>query len=110
MPCLDFTDMLYNLTGWDKKCRYKILGYQIEFEGERIYLFDMSAHKIFRERPKKGEAVGGAEVSAEARQGYFPDDIANTFGVSFEEYKREMEVTELNGLVSIGALTSRKRD
>ena len=110
MPCLDFTDMLYNLTGWDKKCRYKILGYQIEFEGERIYLFDMSAYKIFRERPKKGESVGGAEVSAESRQGYFPDDIANTFGVSFEEYKREMEVTELNGLVSIGALTSRKRD
>ena len=43
------------------------------------------------------------------RKGYFPEDIANTFGVPVDEHKKEMEVTELDGLVSIGALTSPSR-
>ena len=50
------------------------------------------------------------EITPPDRKGYFPDDIANTFGVPVEEYKREMEVSELNGLVSIGALTSPQRE
>lgn len=33
MRCPEFTDYLYNLMGWDKKCRYKVLGYLIPFEG-----------------------------------------------------------------------------
>ena len=49
-------------------------------------------------------------MSPEDRKGYFPDDIANTFGVPIEEHKREMEVTERDGLVSIGALTSPRRE
>ena len=96
----------------DKKCRYKILGYQIEFEKKPLYVFDLNAYKIFKERPKKGEEEDGieVEVSPEDRKGYFPDDIANTFGVPIEEHKREMEVTERDGLVSIGVLTSPRRE
>ena len=110
MTCPGFTDLLYALMGWDKKCRYKTLGYQIEFEGKPLYVFDLTAYKIFQEKPKKGEENDGIEVQAEInpdyRKGYFPDDIANTFGVPVQEHKRQMEVSELNGLVSIGALTS----
>ena len=114
MTCPGFTDLLYSMMNWDKKCRYKILGYQIEFEGKPLYVFDLSAYKIFQEKPKKGEETDGedvqVEIPEEARKGYFPDDIANTFGVPVEEHKREMAVTELDGLVSIGALTSPKRE
>ena len=99
---------------WDKNCRYKILGYQIEFEGKPLYVFDLTAYKIFRDKQKNTEESDGEEVkveiSSEARKGYFPDDIANTFGVPVEEHKREMEVTELDGLVSFGALTSPQRE
>ena len=114
MNCPDFTDLLYNIMHWDKNCRYKVLGYLIEFDGKLLYVFDLSAYKIFKERPKKGESTDGEEVQVEItpvdRRGYFPDDIANTFGVPVEEHKRKLEVTELNGLVSIGALTSAQRD
>ena len=109
MTCPDFTDMLYSIMGWDKKCRYKILGYLIELDEKPLYIFDLSAYKIFQER-KKGEE--GEDVQVEMpvdRKGYFPDDIANTFGVPVEEHRRKMEVTEMNGLVSIGALTSSHR-
>ena len=63
----------------------------------------------WREQRSDGEEVK-VEISSEARKGYFPDDIANTFGVPVEEHKREMEVTELDGLVSFGALTSPQRE
>ena len=111
MTCPGFTDLLYSTMGWDKNCRYKILGYQIEFDGKPLYVFDLSAYKIFQERPKKSEE--GEDVQVEMpvdRKGYFPDDIANTFGVPIEEHNRQMEVRELNGLVSIGALTSPQRE
>ena len=39
MTCPGFTDLLYGLMGWDKKYRYKILGYQIEFEEKPLYVF-----------------------------------------------------------------------
>ena len=112
MTCPGFTDLLYSVMDWDKNCRYKILGYQIEFEGKPLYVFDLTAYKIFREKQKnaeEGEEVQ-VEISADARKGYFPDDIANTFGVPVEEHKRQMEVSELDGLVSFGALTSPQRE
>lgn len=114
MTCPGFTDLLYSMLNWDKKCRYKVLGYQIKFDGEILYVFDLSAYKIFQEKSKKDAENDGQnvqlEISDEARKGYFPDDIANTFGVPIEEHKREMVVTELDGLVSIGALTSPQRE
>lgn len=112
MTCPGFTDLLYSVMEWDKNCRYKILGYQIEFEGKPLYVFDLTAYKIFREKQKnaeEGEEVQ-VEINADARKGYFPDDIANTFGVPVEEHKRQMEVSELDGLVSFGALTSPQRE
>ena len=114
MTCPGFTDLLYSMMNWDKKCRYKILGYRIEFDGEPLYVFDLGAYKVFLEKPKMDEENSGEDVqvdiSTETRKGYFPDDIANTFGVPIEEHKREMEVTELDSLVSIGALTSPQRE
>ena len=52
MTCPGFTDLLYSVMDWDKNCRYKILGYQIEFEGKPLYVFDLTAYKIFREKQK----------------------------------------------------------
>ena len=34
MRCPDFTNSLYEHFGWDKKCRYKFLGYLIPYEGK----------------------------------------------------------------------------
>ena len=57
MTCPGFTDLLYSMMNWDKKCLYKILGHQIEFERKPLYVFDLSPYKIFQEKHKKGEDV-----------------------------------------------------
>ena len=39
------------------------------------------------------------------RKGYYPDDIANTFGVSVEQHREETAFHHMDGYVSVGMLT-----
>ena len=113
MRCPDFTDGIYKLLGWDKKCRYKILGYQIPFEGKVYYVFDLNVFQIFNEKPKKGEEPvdeTGAVQEVDTRKGYYPDDIANTFGVPMEQYKKETAVTDMDGYVTMAMFTGAERE
>lgn len=113
MRCPDFTNNLYRVFNWDKKCRYKVLGYQIIFEDKVYYVFDLKVTQIFNEKPKKGEEPldeNGKPVKVDTRKGYYPADIANTFGVPMEQHKKEMEVTDMDGFVTIAALTGVKEE
>lgn len=108
MRCPDFTDSIYEKMGWSKKCRYKVLGYRIEFEGAVYYVFDLNVKQIFNEKPKKGEEEldeNGEPISVDTRTGYYPDDIANTFGVPMEQHKKESEITDMDGFVTMAAFT-----
>ena len=110
MTCRPFTDLIYKVMGWDKQFRYKILGYQINHEGETLYVFDLNVPEIFRERPKKDEVLPEGTDDVDTRKGFYPDDIANTFGVSVEEYNRQTEVSEMDGYVSMAVLTGPKEN
>ena len=108
MRCPDFTDSIYEHFGWDKKCRYKMLGYLIPYDGKLYFVFDLNVPQIFNEKPKKGEEPvdeNGEVVKVDTRKGYYSDDIANTFGVPMEQYKKETEVKEMDGFVEIAMLT-----
>ena len=112
MRCPDFTDLIYQLMGWDKKCRYKALGYQINYADEVYYVFDLNVKKVFNEKPKKGEEPvdeNGEPIQVDTRTGYYPEDIANTFGVPMEQYKAETAITEMDGFVSIAMLTGNRK-
>ena len=115
MSCRLFSELLYKEMGWASDCRYKILGYRIEFEGESLYVFDLVAAEVFHERKKKqSDEVMPTEASAEnkeevqpvnTRKGYYPDDIAGSFGVPVEQHRHESEFRQLDGYVSVGMLT-----
>ena len=115
MSCRLFSELLYKEMGWANDCRYKILGYRIEFEGESLYVFDLVAAEVFHERKRKQtDEVMPTEVSAEnkeeaqpvnTRKGYYPDDIAGSFGVPVEQHRQESEVRQMDGYVSVGMLT-----
>ena len=110
MSCPGFTDLLYKVMGWDKKYRYKILGYQIKFDDEIYYVFDLKITRIFQAKTEDSAAEELPENETKKMKGYYPDDIANTFGVTMEEYKRETAVTEVDGFVSMAMLTGVRRD
>ena len=107
MSCKPFSELVYNEMGWDSDCRYKILGYRINFEGETLYVFDLLVPEIFHEgqKRKKGESAPQSEETkpVNTRKGFYPDDIAGTFGVPVEEHLKESEVKQIDGYVSMGS-------
>ncbi len=165
MTCRDFADGLYDLMEWDRTKRYKVLGYKIEFEGKKMYVFDLTVHEIFdaksNRRGKKAKsaaeniiyvekAANGTNTSngqengdnngisgfndkenteiegikgdegvegvsnkdkngntTSSRKGYYPDEIKKSFGVSVEEHKKESEVSEINGYISVGMISGK---
>lgn len=117
-----FSELVYREMGWDENCRYKILGYRIQFEGKTLYVFDLMVPEIFHERKsrKKNEQASqevaempnedaqkndakGTEVNT--RKGYYPDDVANTFGVPVEQHRADTEIQQMDGYISVGILT-----
>ena len=111
MRCPEFAGPLFEKLGWSDRCRYKVLGYKIEFEEKVYYVFDLNVKQIFNEKPKKGEEQldeNGEEIPVDTRTGYYPDDIANTFGVPMEQYKRETEIKDMDGFVTVAAFTGVK--
>ena len=113
MSCKPFATLVYQKMGWDSECRYKMLGYRITFEGETLYVFDLLVPEIFHEgqRRKKNAADSQDNTAAtkpvDSRKGFYPDDIVGTFGVPVEEHRKESEVQQMDGYVSMGILTGK---
>ena len=87
--------------GWDKTKRYKIIGFLIEVDGEKVFLFDMTMTENFDAVSKKKkktieEATQNGDVKQEVAQdsalesktpslSSFSEKIATTFGDTVEE-------------------------
>lgn len=121
-----FSELVYREMGWDENCRYKILGYRIQFEGKTLYVFDLMVPEIFHERKsrKKNEQASqevaempnedaqnnnAAETEVNTRKGYYPDDVANTFGVPVERHRADTEIQQMDGYISVGILTGERK-
>lgn len=121
-----FSELVYREMGWDEKCRYKILGYRIQFEDKTLYVFDLMVPEIFHERKsrKKNEQASqevaempnedaqnnnAAETEVNTRKGYYPDDVANTFGVPVEQHRADTEIQHMDGYISVGILTGERK-
>ena len=112
MSCKPFATLVYQKMGWDSECRYKMLGYRITFEGETLYVFDLLVPEIFHEGQRKKNAVDSQDYAAStkpvnSRKGFYLDDIVGTFGVPVEEHRKESEVKQMDGYVSMGILTGK---
>ncbi len=105
-----FTAKLYKDMDWNADCRYKILGYRITFEGETIYIFDLTETEVFLNLKKskntedevpatEGAVVSMSDEQAEAieqatvsRKGYMPEQWENSYGLPVEEHRTALRV------------------
>ena len=121
MNCKPFAEYVYEQLSWDKTCRYKILGYRIEYEGQSLYIFDLKIPEVFddrkgsrRKRLTPGESDNpGQEEQVEQtspRKGFYAGDVANTFCVPVVEHQDEMEFKQMDGYVSIGMLNGKSEE
>ena len=115
MNCKPFAEYVYEQLNWDKSCRYKILGYRIEYQGETLYVFDLTIPETFedRKRPRKKGPTSGEEQNLQQgnqfeqqspRKGFYAGDVANTFSVPVSEHQEESQFRKMDGYVSIGLL------
>ena len=113
-----FSERIYALMGWDKGCRYKIIGHQIEYQGDILYVFVLEDSEITKERKRKTreEVMSEAEnqgVSPEqlmqreaeeakmAKKPFYPDDWSNSFGVPVDVH-RNVSLDNTDGFGSYG--------
>lgn len=118
-----FSEMMYEMMGWNLDCRYKILGHKITFEDETIYVFDLMETEIFLDikgkRAKKDtesqsttesannieETVSSntdnersaEEIKRKNRIPFYPKEWKDSFGLPVEEHRKALEINMLDG-------------
>ena len=80
-------------------------------------MFDLTVPEIFHERKsrKKNEQASqkvaempnedaqkndATETEVNTRKGYYPDDVANTFGVPVEQHRADTEIQQMDGYIA----------
>ena len=134
IKCPDLTDKIFKLMEWDKKYRYKILAYMIAPNGENFYIFDLLIWEKIKigSRRKKAEALDPIEAtepieeSSEQTEGIaeeepkaagtripienrFSAEVAGSFGVSVDQFQRDIEVRETDGFVTMDLITGSRQ-
>lgn len=88
-----FSELIYREMGWDEGCRYKILGYRIQFEGKTLYVFDLNVPEVFLEKKRKQKTDDDIEPS---------EPVTNQVE---EQHREETVFHRMDGYVSVGVLT-----
>ena len=84
---VDFVENLYHLMGWNRECRYKVLGRVAASDRGLIIVFEMEEAIMFA--PKKEEYVDPVTGETKKRQvKYYPDAYKNRIGRSYTEYEQ----------------------
>ena len=103
------TDNDEQLTSYELQKNY-YTDYRICFEGITLYVFDLLVPEIFHEGRQSSENGVGKFKQTEAKagtakKGFYPDDIAGTFGVPVEQHALDSEIRQMDGYVTSGMLT-----
>lgn len=89
----DFADLIYNLMGWDRTKRYKIIGFKIEVNGESLFVFDLNMTESFDTTRKKKKTLEEAtqqekeenNTEEEKTISRFSEKLTSTVGDTVEE-------------------------
>lgn len=95
ITCKPFTAKLYELMGWESVYRYKLQGMRISYQGENLYLFDLSSKEAFL--PQTRDPETGKVKRSEA---IFDTAWLDNFGLSVDEHTASTQVDLMDGFVS----------
>ena len=83
--------MLFDYTGWDTTCRYKLIGKVKKSRGKKLIVFELGSYRAY----EKGNGEKAASM------GYFPSDWKDRFGMPYHEHKRAYEVSTFKKYATI---------
>ena len=88
MICAIFAQKLYELMGWDKQYRYKMLGKPAVYNNEALYLFKLNDFELF--------VTNGSKK----RRSYLPENLRDYFGVPVEQHEEAYKIDLAEGYIS----------
>ena len=94
ITCRPFTTKLYELMGWEQIYRYKLQGMKINYQGEHLYLFDLSAKEAFLPQSRDPETG-----KIKRPKPILPKEWLETFGMSVDEHKASTQIDLTNGFI-----------
>jgi hypothetical protein len=89
MLCQIFAAKLFDLMGWDKQYRYKMLGKPAIYNNEGLYLFKLTDFELF--------VTNGPKRRSRA---YLPEDWRECFGTPFEKHDDEYKIDLAHGYIT----------
>ena len=95
ITCAIFIEKLREMMGWDDLYRYRLQGMRITYEGEALYLFDLSAKESFLPQGRDPETGKLRRPKA-----ILPSEWAETFGMEVKEHTASTQVDLSKGYVA----------
>ena len=102
----DFSDQLYKLLDWDKRNRYKILGYRIKYKDEVMFIFDLMETEIDEDLTRKDprfekelEELNKKSPIKGQKKAFAPDRVTTTFGVPLEDNIKALKLEKMDDFV-----------
>ena len=84
--CKIFAAKIFDLMGWDKQYRYKMMGKPATYNGEMLFLFRLSDFELF--------------VSGRKSTSYLPEEWRDYFGIPVEQHEDSYKINLADGYVS----------
>ncbi len=94
ITCGLFTAKLYEMMGWEALYRYKLQGTRINYNGEQLYVFDLTSTEVYLPAVKDP-----ADPSSKDRRGktIFPADWRDSFGIPVQEHSASTQINLMDG-------------
>ena len=84
--CKIFAAKVFDLMGWDAQYHYKMLGTPAVYEGEMLFLFQLSAFELF--------------TSGKKSKSYLPGEWREYFGTPVEQHEESFKITLAEGYIT----------
>ena len=95
ITCGLFTAKLYDMMGWEALYRYKLQGTRINYQGEQLYVFDLTSTEAFLPQVKETDENG--TVKRKKTVPMYPADWRDSFGIPVQEHTTSMQINLLDG-------------
>ncbi len=94
ITCGLFTAKLYEMMGWEPLYRYKLQGTRINYQGEQLYVFDLTSTEVYLPAVKDPE-----NPTARARRSaaVYPANWRDSFGIPVQEHGMSTQVDLMEG-------------
>lgn len=94
ITCGLFTAKLYDMMGWDAIYRYKLQGTMIKYQGEMLYVFDLTSTEVFLPQVKD---PNDPNAKPKRKPPMYPENWRDSFGLPVAQHSQSMQIDLMEG-------------